>query len=96
MSQVLDGVHASEETAAVPEFYKSPPYLTCKPQVVHHRLTPKDKFLVIGSDGLWDMMTPMQVRMTSTSNDRSINNKSYPRSSGWWASTCPARRRSPR
>ena len=64
-AKVLDGVHASEETAAVPEFYKSPPYLTCRPEVVHHRLTPKDKFLVIGSDGLWDMMTPMQVRELS-------------------------------
>ncbi|TRY74622.1 hypothetical protein TCAL_06352 [Tigriopus californicus] len=44
-----------------PQHYKSPPYLTCEPDVIHHRLTPKDKFLVIGSDGLWDMMTPMQV-----------------------------------
>lgn len=46
---------------AVPESYKTPPYLTVEPDVVAQRLTPKDKFLVIGSDGLWDMMTPMQV-----------------------------------
>ena len=46
---------------AVPEYYKTPPYLTVEPDVVAHRLSPKDKFLVIGSDGLWDMMTPMQV-----------------------------------
>jgi len=46
---------------AVPKFYKTPPYLTVKPDVFHHKLSPKDKFLVIGSDGLWDMMTPMQV-----------------------------------
>ncbi|QQP50538.1 Pyruvate dehydrogenase 1like [Caligus rogercresseyi] len=26
-----------------------------------HRLTARDKFLVIASDGLWDTMTPMQV-----------------------------------
>merc|ERR1712223_318666 len=29
--------------------------------VIAQKLSPKDKFLVIGSDGLWDMMTPMQV-----------------------------------
>lgn len=47
--------------AAVPEYYKTPPYLTVEPEVTSVKLTPKDKFLVIGSDGLWDMMTPMQV-----------------------------------
>jgi pyruvate dehydrogenase phosphatase len=47
---------------AVPEEYKTPPYLTVEPDVFAQKITPKDKFLVIGSDGLWDMMTPMQVR----------------------------------
>jgi len=46
---------------ACPPNYKTPPYLTAAPEVQYHRLTPRDKFLVIGSDGLWDMMTPMQV-----------------------------------
>jgi pyruvate dehydrogenase phosphatase len=46
---------------ACPPNYKTPPYLTAEPEVSYHRLTPRDKFLVIGSDGLWDMMTPMQV-----------------------------------
>jgi len=46
---------------AVPEEYKTPPYLTVEPDVFAQKITPKDKFLVIGSDGLWDMMTPMQV-----------------------------------
>ena len=46
---------------AVAPNYKTPPYLTATPEVTYHRLTPRDKFLVIGSDGLWDMMTPMQV-----------------------------------
>lgn len=46
---------------ACPPNYKTPPYLTARPEVSYHRLTPRDKFLVIGSDGLWDMMTPMQV-----------------------------------
>ena len=46
---------------AVPANYKTPPYLTAVPEVTYHRLTPRDKFLILGSDGLWDMMTPMQV-----------------------------------
>ena len=48
---------------ACPPNYKTPPYLTAEPEVTYHHLTPRDKFLVIGSDGLWDMMTPMQVSM---------------------------------
>lgn len=46
---------------AVPPNYRTPPYLTGRPDVEHHRLTVNDKFLVIGSDGLWDFLTPSQV-----------------------------------
>lgn len=46
---------------ACPPNYKTPPYLTAKPEISYHRLNARDKFMVIGSDGLWDMMTPMQV-----------------------------------
>jgi len=46
---------------ACPPNYKTPPYLTAEPEVTYHRLTARDKFLVLGSDGLWDLMTPMQV-----------------------------------
>ncbi|XP_026760695.1 pyruvate dehydrogenase [acetyl-transferring]-phosphatase 1, mitochondrial [Galleria mellonella] len=45
---------------AIPPNYRTPPYLTAKPDIYYHRLTPKDKFLIIASDGLWDMMTPLQ------------------------------------
>lgn len=46
---------------AVPPNYYTPPYLTARPQVTQHRLTPRDKFLVIASDGLWDLISPLQV-----------------------------------
>ena len=46
---------------AVPAHYVSPPYLTAAPEVTTIPLNPRAKFLVLGSDGLWDMMTPMQV-----------------------------------
>ncbi|RZC41139.1 PP2C domain containing protein [Asbolus verrucosus] len=46
---------------AIPPHYHTPPYLTATPEVTHHRLTPRDKFLVIASDGLWDIISPLQV-----------------------------------
>lgn len=46
---------------AIPANYHTPPYLTAMPDIFHHRLTPKDMFLIIASDGLWDMMTPLQA-----------------------------------
>ncbi|KAM3968595.1 pyruvate dehydrogenase [acetyl-transferring]-phosphatase 1, mitochondrial-like isoform 1-T1 [Aphomia sociella] len=46
---------------AIPPDYYTPPYLTAKPDIYYHRLTPKDKFLIIASDGLWDMLTPLQA-----------------------------------
>ncbi|KAK0180978.1 hypothetical protein PV327_003304 [Microctonus hyperodae] len=42
-------------------YYRTPPYLTAKPDVIYHRLTPKDKFLIIASDGLWDEMSPLEA-----------------------------------
>jgi pyruvate dehydrogenase phosphatase len=47
---------------------QTPPYLTALPEISYHRLTARDKFMVIGSDGLWDMMTPMQVLKKATEN----------------------------
>lgn len=45
----------------VPPNYYTPPYLTGKPEVIYHRLTPRDKFLVLATDGLWDLISPLQV-----------------------------------
>ncbi|XP_065160048.1 pyruvate dehydrogenase [acetyl-transferring]-phosphatase 1, mitochondrial isoform X2 [Atheta coriaria] len=41
--------------------YYTPPYLTSRPDVIYHRLTPRDKFLVLATDGLWDCISPLQV-----------------------------------
>ena len=40
-----------------PHIYRTPPYLTAEPVVAHHSLRSQDKFLVIATDGLWDMMS---------------------------------------
>ena len=41
--------------------YYTPPYLTAKPVVTHHRITEGDKFLVLGTDGLWEKLTNSEV-----------------------------------
>lgn len=45
----------------IPSYYHTPPYLTAKPDIYYHHLTPRDKFLILASDGLWDLMTPPQA-----------------------------------
>ncbi|XP_022903194.1 pyruvate dehydrogenase [acetyl-transferring]-phosphatase 1, mitochondrial [Onthophagus taurus] len=45
----------------VPPNYYTPPYLTAKPDVIYHKLTPRDKFLILATDGLWDIISPLQV-----------------------------------
>ncbi|KHJ44091.1 protein phosphatase 2C [Trichuris suis] len=47
-----------------PANYFTPPYLTSEPSVYYYRLTEHDKFLVLASDGFWDMVIPeMAVRL---------------------------------
>uniref|UniRef100_A0A1B0DEZ6 Integrase catalytic domain-containing protein n=1 Tax=Phlebotomus papatasi TaxID=29031 RepID=A0A1B0DEZ6_PHLPP len=57
--QSVAGPHYGE--AAVPPHYHTPPYLTAQPEIKYHRLEPRDKFLVLATDGLWDVLTPLQV-----------------------------------
>ncbi|NXU48668.1 PDP2 phosphatase, partial [Turnix velox] len=45
----------------VPPNYHTPPYLTAEPEVTYHKLRSKDKFLVIASDGLWDLLSNEKV-----------------------------------
>ena len=37
--------------------YKTPPYVTAKPVVRHHKIQPQDRFLIMATDGLWDKLT---------------------------------------
>lgn len=45
----------------VPPNYHTPPYLTAEPEVTYHKLRGKDKFLIIASDGLWEMLSNEEV-----------------------------------
>lgn len=40
-----------------PQHYLTPPYLSAEPEISYHKLRPQDKFLIIASDGLWDMLS---------------------------------------
>lgn len=53
--------HAGFGPTALPQYYFTPPYLTCKPEVTYHRLNPSDKFLILATDGLWELVTPTEV-----------------------------------
>lgn len=44
-----------------PQHYYTPPYLTAEPELTYHRLRPQDKFLVLASDGLWDVLDSEDV-----------------------------------
>lgn len=37
-------------------FYRTPPYLSAKPQIRYHRLGVTDRAIVLASDGLWDVL----------------------------------------
>uniref|UniRef100_UPI001ED8254B pyruvate dehydrogenase [acetyl-transferring]-phosphatase 1, mitochondrial-like isoform X2 n=1 Tax=Scatophagus argus TaxID=75038 RepID=UPI001ED8254B len=46
----------SEAVRALPPHYLTPPYLSAQPEVTRHRIRPNDKFLVLATDGLWELM----------------------------------------
>ncbi|KAF7823625.1 putative protein phosphatase 2C 23 [Senna tora] len=39
------------------DYVGTSPYITCLPYLKHHRLGPKDKFLILSSDGLYQYLT---------------------------------------
>ncbi|KAF9412572.1 hypothetical protein BGZ94_001005 [Podila epigama] len=44
-----------------PKHFKTPPYVTAKPVVRHHKIQTNDRFLVMATDGLWDKLTSDEV-----------------------------------
>ncbi|KAI8979803.1 phosphatase 2C-like domain-containing protein [Mycotypha africana] len=44
--------------------YKTPPYLRSTPLIAKHKLTNNDKFIILGTDGLWDELSWDDVRST--------------------------------
>ncbi|XP_036387683.1 pyruvate dehydrogenase [acetyl-transferring]-phosphatase 1, mitochondrial [Megalops cyprinoides] len=57
-SEILSG---NEHAKMLPPNYHTPPYLIAEPEVTHHKLRPQDKFLVLATDGLWELMHRQSV-----------------------------------
>lgn len=47
----LDSLNLYQHT---PPNYRTPPYLDVAPDIAYHKLRPQDRFLILGTDGLWD------------------------------------------
>ncbi|XP_034443096.1 pyruvate dehydrogenase [acetyl-transferring]-phosphatase 2, mitochondrial [Hippoglossus hippoglossus] len=47
----LDSLNLYQYT---PPNYLTPPYLDVIPEITYHKLRPQDRFLILGTDGLWD------------------------------------------
>ncbi|XP_072974887.1 probable protein phosphatase 2C 4 [Typha angustifolia] len=43
------------------DYVGASPYITCNPNLRHHKLTPKDRFLILSSDGLYQYFTNEEV-----------------------------------
>ncbi|XP_020508558.2 pyruvate dehydrogenase [acetyl-transferring]-phosphatase 2, mitochondrial [Labrus bergylta] len=50
----LDSLNLYQYT---PPNYLTPPYLDVAPDITYHKLRPKDRFLILGTDGLWDELS---------------------------------------
>lgn len=46
----------SDSVRTLPPHYLTPPYLSARPEVTRHLIRPTDKFLVLATDGLWELM----------------------------------------
>lgn len=43
------------------EYIGTAPYISCSPSLRHHRICPRDQFLVLSSDGLYQYLTNEEV-----------------------------------
>uniref|UniRef100_A0A1A7WSE1 Putative pyruvate dehydrogenase phosphatase isoenzyme 2 n=3 Tax=Iconisemion striatum TaxID=60296 RepID=A0A1A7WSE1_9TELE len=54
----LDSLNLYQYT---PPNYLTPPYLDVTPDISYHQLRPQDRFLILGTDGLWDELGSEEV-----------------------------------
>ena len=43
------------------DYVGSSPYITCSPSLSHHKIGPRDRFLILSSDGLYQYFTNQEV-----------------------------------
>ncbi|KAK7901572.1 hypothetical protein WMY93_018341 [Mugilogobius chulae] len=54
--EMLSLVSEKRQDMMLPPHYLTPPYLSAEPEVTLHRISSRDKFLVLATDGLWELM----------------------------------------
>ena len=50
---ILDNAYSQ---TIIPVNYYTPPYLIATPEVTNHRISKKDQFMILATDGLWEMI----------------------------------------
>ncbi|KAH8874302.1 [Pyruvate dehydrogenase [acetyl-transferring]]-phosphatase 2 [Schistosoma japonicum] len=67
LTRILEIMSTSNpDWSPIPYPYTSPPYLTAIPEVTRFEITSQDRYLVLATDGLWDMLSPEQVAVQLT------------------------------
>uniref|UniRef100_A0A8C6TKG5 Si:ch211-15p9.2 n=1 Tax=Neogobius melanostomus TaxID=47308 RepID=A0A8C6TKG5_9GOBI len=54
--EMLSRVFEKRPDILLPPHYLTPPYVSAQPEVTTHRISPRDKFIVLATDGLWELM----------------------------------------
>lgn len=57
----MNSINTASEWLPLPRPYTSPPYLTAKPEITRIELTSADRYLIVATDGLWDMLSAKQA-----------------------------------
>lgn len=55
------GLEVPTYSTNIPQDLKTPPYLTATPQINQRNLSPSDKFIVAGTDGLFDVLSNRRI-----------------------------------
>eukprot|EP00842_Homolaphlyctis_polyrhiza_P006332 jgi/Hompol1/66/HPOL_003132-RA len=61
IDRLFDGLPGSEYMWRRPQHLYTPPYVTASPEIIHHKLDPSDRFLIIATDGVLDFLTSTQL-----------------------------------
>ena len=56
----------------------NPPYTTATPEVTHRTLTSSDRFIIMGSDGLWDLLSSQEAVSLVVEYDHLKREKAIP------------------
>ncbi|KDO27870.1 hypothetical protein SPRG_07142 [Saprolegnia parasitica CBS 223.65] len=59
VTRALGDWYLKADEFSAPPYKAKVPYITAEPDVVVHHITKRDKFLILASDGLWEVVPPL-------------------------------------